>query len=299
MDLSALSLALRVADLGSFAAAARDAGVDPSSASRAVASVEGAVGVRLFHRSTRRLSPTAEGAAYLRRVAPLVEEMEAARLDAREGRDRATGRLRITASVAYGTRRIVPALAALREAAPDLEVEMILSDAMLDMVADGIDLAVRLAPAPSGDLICARLHPTAYRVVASPGWAAAHGRPAAPDALSAVACLRATVVGHRDAWRFRDAAGAESVVAVAGPLLMSSPLALHDAAVAGMGPALLADWLIGDAVEDGRLVDLFPGHAVTATTFDTAAWLLYPSRAYLPAKVRVAMDVLRGAARTA
>ena len=294
MDLNALALVLRVSETGSFAAAAREAGLDPSSVSRAVAAVEDRLGIRLFQRSTRRLTATAEGEAYLRRVAPLVEEMEQARLEARTGRGRAAGHLRLTASVAYGTRRIVPRLATLREAAPDLTVELVLSDANLDMVAERIDLAVRLSPAPKGDLVSARLHTTRYRVVASPAWLAGHPRPAEPSDLNAAACLRAALPGHRDAWRFRQD-GAETVVPVSGPVLISNALALHDACEAGLGPALLADWLIADAVADGRLVDLFPDHDATATSFETAAWILYPSRTYLPAKVRAAIDVLRAA----
>ena len=294
MDLDALALVLRTAELGSFSAVAREADLHPSSVSRAVASVEDRLGLRVFQRTSRTLSLTAEGEAYLRQVAPLVEEMEAARHEARAGRLRPAGHLRLTASVAYGTRRLVPLLPKLREAAPDLTVELILADGNLDLVAERIDLAVRLAPAPEGELVSSRLHGTSYRVVASPDWAHAHGRPGAPDDLARMDCLRATLPGHRDAWTFRAGAGApETTVAVRGPLLISNALALHDAACADLGPALLADWLIGDALTDGRLIDLFPDHEATATTFETAAWLLYPSRAYLPAKVRTAIDLLR------
>lgn len=299
MDLSALAVTLRAAELGSFAAAAREAGLDPSSASRAVASVEHRLGMRLFQRSTRRLSLTAEGEDYLRRVAPLLEAMEEARETARGGRAAPGGRLRLTASTAYGARRIVPRLAALRRAAPNLEVELILSDANLDMVAERIDLAVRLAPAPEGDLISSKLHDTRYRVVAAPAWLAAHGAPETPRDLAGTACLRSTLRGHRDAWTFRPHGGegwSDVTVAVEGPILVSSATALLEAARAGLGPALLADWLVEDALTDGGLRDLFPRYAVTATTFGTAAWLLYTSRTYLPAKIRVAVDVLRAKA---
>lgn len=298
MDLDHLALVLRTADLGSFSAVAREADLNPSSVSRAVAAVEDRLGLRLFQRTSRTLSLTTEGEAYLRRVAPLVEQIEEARLEARADRLRPTGFLRLTASVAYGTRRIVPMLAQLREAAPALEVELILSDGNLDMVAERIDLAVRLTAAPEGELISSRLHDTHYRVVASPDWIKAHGLPSAPGDLAQHDCLRSTVQGFRDSWTFREGPDAPlSVVSIRGPLLISNALALQEAACAGLGPALLADWLIEDALAGGRLVDLFPAHDTTATTFDTAAWLLYPSRTYLPAKVRTAVDVLRRHAR--
>ena len=300
MDLDHLALVLRTAELGSFSAVAREADLAPSSVSRAVAAVEDRLGLRVFQRSSRALSLTAEGEAYLRRVAPLVEEMRAARREARADRVRPAGRLRLTASVAYGARRIVPLLPRLREAAPDLTVELILSDANLDLVADRVDLAVRLAPAPEGELISSRLHGTRYRVVASPDWVEAHGAPSAPDDLMQVDCLRTTLSGYRDAWTFRAGPDAPAAtVPVRGPVLISNALALHEAACVGLGPALLADWLIDDAFAEGRLVDLFPGHEATATTFETAAWLLYPSRTYLPAKVRATIDLLRAHAEGA
>ena len=183
MDLANLALVLRVADLGSFSAVAREADLNPSSVSRAVAAVEDRLGLRLFQRTSRTLSLTAEGEAYLRRVAPLAEQMEEARQEARADRLRPTGLLRLTASVAYGTRRIVPMLPHLRAAAPNIEIELILSDANLDMVAERIDLAVRLAAAPEGELISSRLHGTRYRVVASPSWVSAHGPLSSADDL--------------------------------------------------------------------------------------------------------------------
>ena len=298
MDLDALSLVLRTADLGSFSAVAREADLSPSSVSRAVAAVEDRLGLRLFQRTSRTLSLTAEGEDYLRRIAPLLEEMEEARHAARAGRLRPMGRLRMTASVAYGTRRIVPMLADLGRSAPELEVELILSDGNLDMVAERIDLAVRLAPAPEGELVSARLHDTRYRVVASPDWVARHGSMRVPSDLARVDSLRATLRGFRDAWSFRQGPdGIAETVPIRGGLLISNALALQEAACAGLGPALLADWLIEGALEERRLVDLFPDHDATATTFGTAAWLLYPSRTYLPTKVRVTMDLMRRHAR--
>ncbi len=294
MDLNTLKTALRVAELGSFSAVAREADLNHSSVSRAIAALEDRLGLRLFQRTSQTLSLTAEGEHYLRRVAPLVEQMEEARRDARNERMKPRGLLRLTASVAYGTKQIVPHLTALQERAPELKVELILTDGNLDLIAERIDLAVRLAPAPEGDLISARLHSTRYHVVASPEWTKRNGFPDSPDVLGEVSCVRGTLPGHRDTWRFRDQnTGHVNDVAISGPALISNPLAQLEAARTGFGPALLADWLLQEDLNAGRLVDLLPGHDVTATTFETAAWLLYPSRTYLPAKVRVAIDHLR------
>jgi len=298
MDLNALKIALRVAELGSFSAVAREADVNHSSVSRAIANLEDRLGLRLFQRTSGAMSLTAEGEGYLRRVSPLVEEMEEARREARNDRMKARGLLRLTASVAYGTKQVVPHLKSLQEQAPELEVELVLSDGNLDLVAERIDLAIRLAPAPEGDLISSRLHDTRYHIVASPEWIAKHGKPARPEDLNAIDCIRSTLPGHRDTWRFRPRQGSEATeVAIKGTTLISNPLALLEASRTALGPALLADWLVGDDLKDANLIDLFPDHDVTPTSFETAAWLLYPSRTYLPAKVRVMIVHLRSVAR--
>jgi DNA-binding transcriptional LysR family regulator len=291
MDTEDLRLLMAVAGAGSFAAAARIRGTDPSSVSRAVAAVERRLGLRLFQRSTRRLSLTEAGEAYLRRVEPLLDELDQARDEAQATGRGPLGTLRLTASVAFGQRCLVPLLAEFRERFPQLALELLLTDANLDLVAERIDLAVRLGPAPTGDVIARRLLATRYRVCAAPGYA--RGRPlAGPEELSGVDCLLFLLPEYRSRWRFRDPAGRTVEVAVQGSLALSNALALRECALAGMGPALLADWLVGEDLARGALVDLFPDHEVAATEFATAAWLLYPSRSYLPRKVTATIDFL-------
>ena len=293
MELASLRTVLSVQAHGSLAGAARQMNVDPSSVSRVVAAVEAELGIRLFQRSTRRLSVTEEGASYLRRIAPLMDEIEAAREAARGQRTRPSGHLRMTASVAYACQRIVPALGAFQARFPDITVELISSDANLDLLEHNIDLAVRLAPAPTGDLVSTRLASTRYRVVASPAYLNGRDLGVGPRALGALNCLRFALPGLQDTWHFRRDDGPAFGVAVSGTLLMTNALALKQAACAGLGIALLADWLIEAELRTGQLVDVFPDHACTVSTFDTAAWALYPSRTYLPRKVRVMIDHLK------
>ena len=291
MDVDALRTVQRVAQHGSFAAAARVTGVDPSSVSRTVAGVEAALGLRLFQRSTRALRLTEAGTVYLGRRGPLLDDLDLARDAAAEIGTATRGLVRLTASVAFGHDVLVPALGALRQELPGITLELILSDQNVDMVAEQVDLAIRLAPAPKGDLVSTRLRSTCYRVVASPDYIAAMGVPDRPEALTTREVLRLTLPEYRTEWQFR---GRDTVtVPVDGPILISNALALRAAARAGLGPALLADWLVDRDIAAGRMVDLFPVYEVTATTFDTAAWLLYPSRAYLPVKVRAVIDALR------
>lgn len=292
MDLTSLALFVEVARRGSFSAVARDRGLDASTVSRAVAGLEAGLGARLFQRSTRRLALTDAGRLYLARVGPALEVLEGAGEEVAAGQDESAGTLRLTTSHAFAQAMIGPLLGEFRRSFPRLRLELHLSDDNLDLVGAGIDLAIRLAPSYRADVIGVRLFATRYRVVASPCWVAAHGQPAEPADLSGVPCLLLSLPGYRDRWRFRCGERIEEV-AVAGDLVVSNPVLLREAAIEGLGPALLADWLIAEALTGGTLVDLFPDQAITATTFETAAWLLYPSREYLPRKIRSTIDFFR------
>ncbi len=293
MNLDDLKTLRLVARQGSFAAAARVLNVDPSSVSRTIAGLERTLGLRLFQRSTRRLGLTEEGEIYLRRIAPLLDELDHAREAAAGVSQAPSGTLRLTASVAFAQECIVPLLDEFHAVYPQIAVELLPTDANLDLTAGGIDLAVRLASAPSGDLISTRLRATRYLVCAAPDYLARHGPIARPEDLADHACLRFALPEFRSRWRFRQGNGAPIEVSVDGWLVIANALSLRQAALDGLGPVLLADWLVAREVAAGRLVDLFPDWECTATDFETGAWALYPSRSYLPRKVRVMIDFLR------
>lgn len=290
MDTALLRTFVDVVHLGSFAEVARRHNVDPSQVSRAVATLEDQLGARLFQRSTRRLEPTEAALRFLERVEPLVRELDAAMAEAGDSVAEVRGTLRVTASVAFGVRGLVPMLPMLREKHPNLVLDLVLTDAVLDVLAERIDIAIRLGPKLDTGLLGTRLMGTRYRVVASPAWVKRHGHPATPSALAGHRVAAFPLPGFRENWRFRDASGEVETVGVTPGLLISNGLGLLQAAVDGLGPTLLADWLTAEDRAAGRLIDLFPDHEATATEFDTAVWLLYASRQYLPLKVRAFID---------
>ena len=290
MDTALLRTFVDVVHLGSFAEVARRHNVDPSQVSRAVATLEEQVGARLFQRSTRRLEPTEAALRFLERVEPMVQELDAAIAEAGDSTSELRGTLRITASAAFGVRGLGPMLAPFREQHPKIVLDLVLSDQVLDLLVERIDIAVRLGPKLDTGLLGTRLMATRYRVLASPAWIAKHGRPAQPAALSGIGVLAFPLAGFRERWRFRDASGTVEEVRVQPNLLASNGLSLLQAAVDGLGPTLLTDWLSRDERAAGTLVDLFPDHHATATDFDTGVWLLYASRQYLPLKVRAFID---------
>ncbi len=293
MNTEDLKLFVDVARLGGFAAAARSRNLDPSSVSRAVAGLEQELGVRLFQRSTRKLSLTEAGDLYLSRVAPLIAELSQARDEVQAASKGLTGVLRITASVAFGYQQLAPLFSEFCARHPLLKLEVLLTDTNLHLVNDRIDLAIRLGSRFEGGVICSKLMTTRYRVCASPSYLRSHGTPGKPADLAKHRCLLLSLPEFRGAWHFKDRQGAVQDVDIAGDLLVSNPLVQQRCAVEGMGPALLADWLSNEPVANGLLIDLFPHYEVTATTFDTGVWLLYPSRSYLPFKVRAMVDFLR------
>lgn len=293
MELQALKTILLVRDLGSIAAAARSLDLDASKVSRVVSSVERELGLRLFQRSTRKLSTTDEGSRYLQRIAPLVQELEAAGVEAASQGGRPSGTIRLTASVAFVQEGILPVLPKFQDMNPELTVELYPADHNLDLLAEGLDLAVRLAAAPKGDLISTKLLTTRYRVVAAPDYLDRVQPVKHPEDLADLNCLCFAFPGFKKSWLFRTPGAEPFSVDVSGKTVIASAPSLREAARLGMGAALLPDWLIGKDLKSGRLVDLFPDHECAAFDFETAAWILYPSRTYLPQKVRVMIDFLK------
>ena len=297
MDLESLNTLVAVARTGSFAAHARDAGVDPSSISRVVANLERELGVRLFERTTRRLDLTEAGRLYLDRIAPLLEELEGATDAVRDVATEPAGRLRVTASVAFGERWLLPHMAGFRERFPRIELDLLLTDAVLDLAGESVDIGIRLGQRVTGSLIATKLFDSRYRIVASPSYLERAGRLRVPADLSGRDCVVFPYVGFRSLWRLRQRKGGaieEVVPRVA--LTVSNALAIRRAALDGFGVAMLAEWTVESDLRRGTLVDLFPAHDASATDFESAAWIVYPSRAYTPARVRAFVDYLKSVA---
>ncbi|MBW4471548.1 MAG: LysR family transcriptional regulator [Stenomitos rutilans HA7619-LM2] len=293
MELSVLQTFVDVVKQGSFAAVARERNVDPSSVSRAIAGLEEELGIRLLQRTTRQLSPTEAGMAYFQRIEPLVEEMQQAIDVAADMSGQPKGTLRITASVSFGLKRVVPLLPDFRSMYPDLTVDLLLTDTNVDLFTERIDLAIRLGLLADSTLVAQQLMKTRYFVCASPQYLQQWGHPKNPGDIEQHHCLLFPLAGFRSRWRFKHSDQEETEVFVQGHTMISNAIALQQCAIAGMGLALLPDWLIESDLGDGRLVNVFPSYDVTATEFDTAAWLVYPSRAYVPLKVRVFIDFLK------
>ncbi len=294
MDTRLLTNFLDVVQAGGFAAAARHLEQDPSSISRSIAALEHELGVRLFQRTTRKMSLTEAGRQFAARVEPLLAELDHAREEVQSERTAPRGRLSVSTSVAFGQICVMPHVAAFCERYPEIQLDLKFTDRNVDLVAERVDLAVRLGPSVDADVVASRLMTTRYRVCASPDYVRHLGRPSEPAGLAALRCICFDLPEFKTQWRFRAPSSTlVEEVTITPRMTLSGALAVRDAALAGLGPALLADWLVARDLNAGALIDLFPHHAATATTFETAAWLLYPSRSFLPVKTRVMADYLR------
>lgn len=295
METADLETLMHVVRLGSFAAAARELDVDPSSVSRAVASLEAELGTRLFVRSTRQLALTEAGSLFTERLAWLLEELTEARNAAQDVTGDIRGRLRVTMANALGVRRISALLPAFCQRYPAVELELLMSESPIDLIAERVDLALRVSNLRDSSLVAVPLMPVRYHVVASPGWLRAQPQPPSqPQDMAAVPCLSFALLGFRDQWVFTPAGGGDAVAVNVRPRLVSTNvMVLRDSAMAGVGPSLLADWMVGEDLASGALVDLFPGHVVATANAPSTLWAVYPSRSHVPLKVRAFVDHLR------
>ena len=295
MEIKNLDLFVEAARRGSFVAVARERNVDPATISRAIVSLEEELKLKLFQRTTRRVELTQAGLLYFERVEPLVEELRQAQLMATELNRAPQGQLRISSPVSFAELNIVPLLPEFSLQYPDLSFDLLLTDADLDLIANQIDVAIRVGPLTDSRLISYKLCEMISHVCATPAYLEKNGRPETPAELAG---HNALVLGYRgferNQWRFRcKKSGKLKTVTVKEHLRTSNAMAMKICALAGMGITLQASWMIGRELRDGTLIDLFPDYEVTAALKDAAAWVLYPSRQYFPQKVRVFVDFLK------
>lgn len=285
--LSGVSVLAAVVEAGSFVAAAEALGLSASGVSRAIGRLETRVGIRLLDRTTRSLHLTDEGRRFYQQVAPLLEGIEEAAMQASGSATAVRGRLRVNVDPFFSRLVLAPHLADFLARYPDLEIELITRDEMGDLVADGIDIAVRFGPQPASSLIARRLLETRILTVATPLYIARHGRPKTPEDLVQHACIqfRDPRTGRPFEWEFHTR---RKVVPVAtkGNLTLSDVGTMLGACLAGAGIAQVMALGVQDFLDRGQLIDLFPDWP--DETF--ALYAVYPSRRHPPAKVRAFID---------
>lgn len=259
--LTSMTVFAKVAAARSFSGAARELGISQATASKHVQMLEDWLGVRLLHRTTRRVALTDAGENFFVQCARILDDMEAARNSAKPAAT-VRGSMRITAPVVFGSTRLGPLVVEFLQQHPELSMSVELSDRSVDLVEEGYDLAIRTRPVDGSGLVSYRLMPLNYVLCAASGYLARHGVPATPADLAQHHCI--TGIDHASGpWRFIGPDG-ESEVSIYGRLQVNNALLRCDAARAGAGVLLCADYLVEEDLAAGRLVRLLPGYAPAA-----------------------------------
>lgn len=292
-DFEAWAMFACVVEHRSFSAAAEAIGVSKATVSKAVTRLEASLGTTLFHRTSRRLSLTESGRSLAERAQRILAEAQAAEETARDAASAPTGLVRVAAPLAFGVRHVAPVIAEFLALHPGIEIDLHLSDARTDIVAEGFDIALRIAALPDSSLRARRLMGIAAHLVAAPAYLERHGTPRHPADLAHHACFAYTNLPSAQAWHFRRADGEEAAVRVEGPLRTDSGDAMLPALRAGIGIARLPDFIIGDDIASGTLVPILTDW----TMGQTALHLLTPPSTLRPQRVELLIEHLSQALR--
>ncbi len=284
----ALRVFAQVVESGSFAKAAERLSLSTSATSRHVAELEAHLRTRLLNRTTRRISLSESGRALYERSVQLLADLDEAEREAAQAAVVPRGTIKLTTSVAFGVRHIAPAIAAF--AARHLEVgfDVSLNDRTVDLVEEGLDLAVRIGALGSENLVARKLAETRLLPCAAPSYLAARGTPRAPEDLERHTCLTYEYEQPRSQWRFRDPSGRERLVRVSGRVNANNSELLAEAAAQGVGIAFAPGFVVGPGLRAGRLVPILPDFEPPALPI----YAVYPSRKHLSAKVRLFVEFL-------
>lgn len=285
VDFQGLRVFVEAVSAGSLAGAGRRLRLSSMAATRSLAALEADLGVRLVHRTTRSLALTDDGQAFLAHAQALLEEEAAAYASVRASRDGASGLLRVTASAAFGRKIVAPLVTRFMAANPEVRVDLVLSDAILDVVAEGLDLAIRIARLNDSSLVARRLADSPRVLCAAPAYLAQRGAPALVADLRHHECLAGSGVTH---WTFHSG-GRETRARIGGRFTSNSIEGLHQACLGGLGIANLSAWEVYEELRAGTLVAVPLSDAVPEPL---AVWAVYPTRRMVPQKVRAFIAAL-------
>ncbi|KUM24362.1 LysR family transcriptional regulator [Mesorhizobium loti] len=285
---------VRVVEAGSFSAAARALRMTPSAVSKLIARLEARLGARLISRSTRRLQLTPEGVAFHDSGARILADLDAAEREAAAGAA-PRGRLRVNAYVPFGQHRLMPLLPRFLERYPEISVEVVLTDSVIDLLEERADVAIRAGPLRESRLVARKLGQSRMVVVAAPAYLEARGTPQTPTDLARHNMLAFGFARYIDGWPFVDTAGTSVMVSIGGNTTVSDGEAMRLSALSGAGIARLARWHVEPDIAAGRLVPLL--EAFNPGDEEPTHAVYVGQGKHLPARVRAFLDFLAEAVR--
>jgi DNA-binding transcriptional LysR family regulator len=284
-----LNLFLRVLDSGSITAAAHSLNLSVAVASQRLKRLERDLGVRLLHRTTRRLSPTTEGTALAEQGRVLIDEIETLTAGLRQAGTAVAGTLRITTASMFGRQYISPLVPEFLSLYPQVRLSVNLSDENLDLVSAGFDLAIRIGALDDSSLVARKLATNRRVLCASPKYLRKHGAPRTPGDLEQHECLVLVgSQGRRDVWHLTDRKTATVAVRIKGRIESNQGELLRDATVGGLGISMHSTWLVWDDLRTGRLEVVLPNYPIP----DTGIYAVTAQRRLVPPRVRAFTEFL-------
>ena len=272
----------RVVEAKSFSAVARETNMSQSTVSKHIASLEERLDTKLLNRSTRSLKLTEAGKEYYQHCIRILNDFQEAEASVGKGKIDPTGTLRISTSAAFGRTYILPYLGEFLSTYPDIKIDLIFGDKYTDLVKEGIDLAIRIGPLEDSSLIAKKIGSSPRVVVASPEYLVNHGRPKKPADLVKHNCLFYSLQKSPDLWYFNSTQEGDESIRVNGRIKASSPDAVCDATLEGLGISILGEWYVRKHLKNGHLIKILPDFKPTA--YDIHA--VYPERRFVPQKVK-------------
>ena len=288
--LDAMRLFLRVAELGSFSAVALQTGVARSVVTRQIAALETHLGVKLMARSTRRLALTSAGAAYLEKCRVILNLVESAEADVAEERLTPRGNIRISLPLSFGLKRLAPLLLDFAQRHPDVSLDMDYSDRRINLIEEGIDLAIRIARRLEPGDVARKIGTGRMLLVAAPDYLARHGRPQHPAELAHHGCLGYTNAGSTIPWQFLINGQLEGFP-VRSRINANNGEVLTEAAAQGLGITLQPDFIVASFLAAGRVEAILAEFPAP----ELGIYAMLPSNRHVPHRVRVLMDTLAAA----
>ena len=279
-DLEAWGVFAKVASAGSFAKAAAELSLSNATVSKLISRLEKRLGERLFHRTTRRLSLTETGRVLATRASRILAEAEEAEAEAQSQARAPRGRIRLAAPMSFGLHQIAPRLPDFLRAYPEISVDLQLDDKVVDMIAGGIDVAIRIAALADSSMVARKLCPVRRFVVGAPSYFAQHGRPKHPSDLAGHACLSYSYLPTGDIWQFSNR-NEKTSVRIKGPLSANNGDALGEALKGGLGIALQPDFIAWEDLQSGALERVLPDWAAPPLAVN----ILTPSGGTRPSRV--------------
>ena len=283
--LAAMDTFVCVLDTGSFSAAARRLNLGQPAVSKTIAQLEDRLGVRLLLRSTRGLTPTEAGTAYYERARRAIEEAHEADLAARGAGSGLDGTLRVCAAVTFARLHVLPRLGAFLEAHPDLNMDIVLDDRTVNLVEEGIDVALRMGALPDSNLIARKIGECQRLVLATPAYVQAHGAPANPTDLVQHQAVVFAQAGGGEHWVFKQGSTVQSVT-VSGRVRVSAAEGVRAAVLGGLGVALTSQWMFAEELARGDVVPLLGDWQLPPLDL----WAVFPTGRLASAKARAFVD---------